>query len=685
MTVFDSVVCGIYGISGCGKSYALARISKARPEWRCMDGSEVIRELTQEHGVSWCDFVSLEDKEQDEYRALAAKRLRGFQGVTLVAGHCSFLQPREGELESNYTDVFSKADGETYNVIFYLDDKEPHQIFQQRKSDNLSGSRLRPEISEEAIKAWILHDKEALRQACNEHDIKLITISEGSKLLSQIEDFLASSFTRSQERSLAALRESIWRIPEADVFLLMDGDRTLCPQDTGKIFVERIRNIQNGAQLICGDGDAEARDPLKKIFQRYPEYCFDAFLACGIWYNRILDTSQFREVCRQIAELDIAVFPQMLDFLKNKLPSTVHPILVSSGTAEIWRNILAQVGLSSKMSIIAGNHIGLEPYIIDGCAKGEVVKRLKEIYPGCHVWAFGDSAVDSVMFDLADRAFIVLDDRRNRSLQHYLKKRIESRRHLSQLRLSTETGDPDTYLHPGVVYQDLDKLAEELNSGNMFQTANLASRNGVARVLATQSRRSDLSGPTLQQVHIEAGKILADRLMEEDSGFLDVAEFGHVQGNIFEGAIPASRVLILPLMRGGEPMARGIFERFPGASLVHYEDHDDSPSRNRLMRLLTVPKQSSDCIRRIVVVDSVVNEGNSVRRVMDQLANVLEPLHPSLPRPRIFVLTLVMQEASSLALPKEYPRVRFIALRVSQNKYKGKGGTDTGNRLFGTI
>ena len=51
----------------------------------------------------------------------------------------------------------------------------------------------------------------------------------------------------------------------------------------------------------------------------------------------------------------------------------------------------------------------------------------------------------------------------------------------------------------------------------------------------------------------------------------------------------------------------------------------------------------------------------------------------------IFVVTGVMQKEAAERLPKAFPKARFLALRVSENKYTGKGGTDTGNRLFGTM
>ena len=40
------------------------------------------------------------------------------------------------------------------------------------------------------------------------------------------------------------------------------------------------------------------------------------------------------------------------------------------------------------------------------------------------------------------------------------------------------------------------------------------------------------------------------------------------------------------------------------------------------------------------------------------------------------------EQANSIAT--DYPDVMFYFARLSHNSYVGKGGTDTGNRLFGT-
>jgi hypothetical protein len=72
----------------------------------------------------------------------------------------------------------------------------------------------------------------------------------------------------------------------------------------------------------------------------------------------------------------------------------------------------------------------------------------------------------------------------------------------------------------------------------------------------------------------------------------------------------------------------------------------------------------------VIIVDSVVNEGRSVRKVLDCMQGLLRQ-KPS-ESIRFYVMTAVMQANAAGRLPKDYPRARFVTLRVSENKYQGK-------------
>eukprot|EP00978_Attheya_sp_CCMP212_P016427 scaffold43013_cov52-Attheya_sp.AAC.3 len=290
------------------------------------------------------------------------------------------------------------------------------------------------------------------------------------------------------------------------------------------------------------------------------------------------------------------------------------------------------------------------------------------------------AAVDIPMLQASDRGYVVIDDRKNRSMKSFIANNNNSGG-LYQLHVGNKH---DTFYHTGVSVGCLQELRQQLVSMDLFKVLQYADRSNVANLLATQTRRSDLFGPALQEVHKEVGRFLAEQLLNEVLGhdLVKSRPFSHVQGTTFDGIVThANNMVIVPLMRGGEPMSRGVYEYFPGAQLIHYGNNDEK-SHSLLRKAIDVNHPHDKFYKTVVLVDSVVNEGNSIRHTIDHIQSLAQDKEEQL---RIVVLTAVMQKKASILLPKEYPRVQFLALRISENKYTGKGGTDTGNRLFGTF
>ena len=75
-------------------------------------------------------------------------------------------------------------------------------------------------------------------------------------------------------------------------------------------------------------------------------------------------------------------------------------------------------------------------------------------------------------------------------------------------------------------------------------------------------------------------------------------------------------------------------------------------------------------------IDAVINTGRSLVSVLDGIAEKA-PAH-------LLAVTLVGYRSTVEGLAAERPSVDFIAARLSERSYVGKGGTDTGARLFGT-
>lgn len=145
----------------------------------------------------------------------------------------------------------------------------------------------------------------------------------------------------------------------------------------------------------------------------------------------------------------------------------------------------------------------------------------------------------------------------------------------------------------------------------------------------------------------------------------------HVQGFQISGRrlLHERETLFVALMRGGEPMAFGANEAFPLAGFLHA----DSPE-----------EVTTECLkdqRSIILVDSVVNSGKTVAEFIRHVRKLDDTI-------RLVVVAGVVQAQSirvgSFAQALREDDISLVALRLSENSYTGKGGTDTGHRLFNT-
>ena len=325
-------------------------------------------------------FSSMTHEEKTAIRMKAAEYIRNSSEgrITIVAGHCSFPKLCDDNDRLSFVDVFSSGDAETYDTIFHWK-KPAHKVHVQRTEDSSSGKRERLGLSESQLGTWIEHEENLLQNVCETNNIRFVSLPSNSNCDSLeaaiYEHCIQEKAKRARVASLAALDIAVKQVPEADTFLLLDGDRTLWDGDTGKLFFGESFALQ------------------KRIFRRYPEYAFQPF-----WESAMLFASQtqYEQRCLKLVS-QLTLYSCWVDFLKN-LPDNVHPILVTAGVREIWEGALDEAGFSESknassktMSIFAGNHLGLHPYIIDPEAKKYIVMALRQRYPGCHVLAFGDS------------------------------------------------------------------------------------------------------------------------------------------------------------------------------------------------------------------------------------------------------------------------------------------------------
>lgn len=131
------------------------------------------------------------------------------------------------------------------------------------------------------------------------------------------------------------------------------------------------------------------------------------------------------------------------------------------------------------------------------------------------------------------------------------------------------------------------------------------------------------------------------------------------------------KTTIVALMRGGEPMALGVNDAMPDAMFLHAKEPDELKPKHLKGQW------------RVVLVDSVVNNGktmvNFVQHIRILDANI-----------SIVLVAGVVQAQSVLSetvlgrLLEHDKALSMVALRLSENKFTGRGTTDTGNRLYNT-
>jgi len=193
----------------------------------------------------------------------------------------------------------------------------------------------------------------------------------------------------------------------------------------------------------------------------------------------------------------------------------------------------------------------------------------------------------------------------------------------------------------------------------------------AVQLLATQSRRTDLSPVQLARSHIDLGRLLAYELVELLP--IEPCEIQHPQG-VRTGARIAgeSDVVILSFLRAGLYVTEGVREILQLAAVCHV-----SPTRENGLDEAMLRSLPSLAGRVVVIVDSVINTGATLLPVLAQVRAQVPAM--------IVVLSLVTPVDTAERLAQSCPDVHFLLARLSTNQYTGKGATDTGNRLFGTL
>ncbi|PQE30844.1 uracil phosphoribosyltransferase protein [Rutstroemia sp. NJR-2017a WRK4] len=652
-----AVVVGLYGVPGCDQ----LKQELDREHFEFYEGSNMIASVVP-GGLE--AFQRLEEHDKVHWRQLAIDIVRSKSlesgRVAIVAGHFMFWP----ENEEAGQPVYTQNDLDTYTHILYLD--IPVEIIFQRCLGDTAKDR--PPTSITHLRSWQQAEKTQLRELCRSHSILFSLVSQ-PMLLNKVSTLLRDFRTHTEESNLSLaesiLDEVLAGQSQLETVLVLDADRTLTAADTGRLFWERV-SCSRQVEEDC---------PLKTLFSSPLGYSYTAFRQATLLYEEIADDEEFDAICQEVASV-VTMYPEFVSLLRSVAEKNhIGAVIVSCGLRLVWEKVLEREGLSKTVKVIGGGRIA-DRFVVTAAVKAALVTRLQDVYQ-MYVWAFGDSPLDLEMLSKADQAIVVVGDEKTRSgtmeLVLFNVIRDGGLRARQVVLPSDSLPRLDTNMLPLICLTDqefVDSIIRRRSRQAGIHVHHATNRNGT-KLLMTPMRDAHNDGPVLRESHRRVGQYLATEFLARVVG-IEEFPIPHVQGHYSSGyrLLNEQKTSIVALMRGGEPMAFGVNDIFPLAMFVHASCPEDI-KLHHLQGQLTV-----------LLVDSVVNSGKSVV----QFEQHIRKLHATI---RIVVVAGVVQteSVSSGGLIDQFARnttLDIITLRLSENKFTGRGTTDTGNRLFNT-
>ncbi|KAF2746191.1 hypothetical protein M011DRAFT_519818 [Sporormia fimetaria CBS 119925] len=615
-------IIGIYGVSGSGESHFLGQLQErfGTQQFQYYDGSTKISEVTVG------GLAAFQAATKDERYLLRQVAIERIQQECSDGGRIGIVTGHAVLLDKDtraLTDVRTAADARVYTHIIYLD-TSAETVLRYWQKDNESKKKRRPELPLEEIEAWIAAERDLVEKYTCLFGMPSVAIKNPG-----------------DHETVMMFLEKL-RIPDQKhdfSMVVLDADKTLAPVDTGIMFWE-----------IFGEKTGKAKHashPLKKIFEDGQTRA--AFLKAAQLYEDECSADMYEAICTEVAN-KVELYPEMLTLLQRIQEShQTGAVVVTCGLRRMWEKVLERAGLS-HVSIIGGGRLS-DGCLVYGEIKAALVARLKRRHH-LYVWAIGDSPLDLQMMLAADDAVVVVGEQASRSttMESKLADAIEAYGTSFRVR---------QVLLPANAPHRLDTTRLPFPQhwrDRMYQ----ATDTDAAKILATATRDANNRGPVLRQAHEDVGRYLATQFLGDVVG-LERYDIEHVQGRTDLGYRLANeeKTLIVALMRAGEPLAFGINSAMPSAAFLHAKKVNDITMEHLKDR------------STVILADGVVNSGKTVVEFVDYIRAIDENM-------RIVVVAGVTQADA------EDKRLFLVTLRVSKNKYKGIGGTDTGHRLFNT-
>ncbi|KAK7757013.1 hypothetical protein SLS62_001029 [Diatrype stigma] len=296
----------------------------------------------------------------------------------VVTGHFKFWDENEGAGHV----VWTRGDMKRYTHIIYLD-IDPEVIYTQRLEDT---GRMRRHTTVEHLKKWQKTEKAELRQLCRDNDKLFISVAPiGLNLVYRVWQLLLDFRLHTEESNLSRAKNHLndwvqgrhWR-----TILVLDADRTLTAEDTGRLFWKiasrRFPGVVSGIELV-------------ELFNSQLGYTYTAFRQAVLLYEEACSSDEFDQLCEEVASVVVMhpKFHWLLSWVKEH--RRVGAVVITCGLRRIWEKI-EKACLEDSARIIGGGRIE-ELYVITPEVKASLVHHLREIHK-LHVWIFGDSPLD---------------------------------------------------------------------------------------------------------------------------------------------------------------------------------------------------------------------------------------------------------------------------------------------------
>ncbi|KAH6851360.1 uracil phosphoribosyltransferase-domain-containing protein [Chaetomium sp. MPI-CAGE-AT-0009] len=667
------IVIGLYGVPGSGKSTLLQNLKckLVDTQFSFFDGSAVIASLVP-GGLEAFRHATEEEKTRWRQAAIEAigKESARSGRTALITGHFMFWP--EGD-EVGHT-VHTQSDLDTYTHIIYLNTL-PETVATWRRLDD---SRTREPASVQHLHTWQEAEKMELRRLCRSHRILFTSMAYPAESIDAVVAMLLDFRQHTEEHNLAYAKDRLDGLIDAhqkqhaeklQTALVLDADKTLAADDTGLLFWEAV------AAFTSHQAHATADDrSLSALFSSPLGYTYTAFRQAMLLYEEHTSQDEFIAICERVAS-SVALHPEMLSLLRHVGKHRhITAVVVTCGLRLVWEMVLAKVGLSETVQVVGGGRIS-DGFVMTVEVKGALVARMRDAH-GLYTWAIGDSPLDLPMMHEAHQALVVVGDEcsRSRSMDERLLNAIDERglRACQVLLPSDAPPRLDAIRLPRVRLTDGELLKMLVRQRGAEDRIRHATDEKATKLLMAPTRDARVFGPVLRKAHKRVGWYLATSFLADLVG-LEQYDIPHVQGHSTEGhrIRHENRTTIVALMRGGEPMAEGVNGALPSAMFLHAKTPDE------------LGPQHVKGQRTVVLVDSVVNSGKSIVEFVQRIRNLDATIF-------IVVVAGVVQ-AKSLASAGLLGRVLetdralgLVALRLSDNRFQGRGGTDTGNRLFNT-